>query len=128
MNLCIFMLTIDCTDVESVKNELLVYVADKVEAIPTLKNHQFTLSTLDDDVIDVELVISAIKEYFDFINEGSNFAVISNKAFINIKSVNGKVLQRNSQSQQSQMFSCTHCGFITQYQVELNVHMRIHYL
>lgn len=128
MNLCIFMLTIDCTDVESVKNELLVYVADKVEAIPTLKNHQFTLSTLDDDVIDVELVISAIKEYFDFINEGSNFAVISNKDFINIKSVNGKVLQRNSQSQQSQMFSCTHCGFITQYQVELNVHMRIHYL
>ncbi|HJM79118.1 MAG TPA: C2H2-type zinc finger protein [Nitrosopumilus sp.] len=122
------MLTIDCTDVESVKNELLVYVADKVEAIPTLKNHQFTLSTLDDDVIDVELVISAIKEYFDFINEGSNFAVISNKDFINIKSVNGKVLQRNSQSQQSQMFSCTHCGFITQYQVELNVHMRIHYL
>jgi len=31
------MLTIDCKDVSSVQNELLVYVADKVEAIPTLK-------------------------------------------------------------------------------------------
>ena len=122
------MLTVDCADVTSIQNELVVYVADKVEAIPTLKNHQFTLSTLDDEIIDVELVISAIKEYFDFINEGSNFAVISNKEIIHIKSVTGHVLQRESEPQQSQLFSCTHCGFVTQYQVELNVHMRMHYL
>ncbi|MBA4438835.1 MAG: C2H2-type zinc finger protein [Marine Group I thaumarchaeote] len=122
------MLTVDCADVTSIQNELVVYVADKVEAIPTLKNHQFTLSTLDDEIIDVELVISAIKEYFDFIEESSNFAVISNKEIIHIKSVNGKVLQRESKSTQSQLFSCTHCGFVTQYQVELNVHMRMHYL
>ena len=122
------MLTVDCADVTSIQNELVVYVADKVEAIPTLKNHQFTLSTLDDEIIDVELVISAIKEYFDFINEGSNFAVISNKEIIHIKSVTGEVLQRESEPQQSQLFSCTHCGFVTQYQVELTVHMRMHYL
>ena len=123
------MLTIDCKDVSSVQNELLVYVADKVEAIPTLKHHQFTLSNLDDDdILDVELVISAIKEYFDSINQGSNFAVISNNEFIHITSVNGKVLQNESKPQEGNMFSCTHCGFITQYQVELNVHMRIHYL
>ena len=129
MNYCTFMLTIECKDVSSVQNELLVYVADKVEAIPTLKHHQFTLSTLDDDdTLDVELVISAIKEYFDSIDEGSNFAVISNNEFINITSVNGKVLQSESKTQEGNMFSCTHCGFITQYQVELNVHMRIHYL
>ena len=129
MNLCNFMLTIDCKDVSSVQNDLLVYVADKVEAIPTLKHHQFTLSTLDDDdVLDIESVISAIKEYFDSINQGSNFAVISNNQFINITSVNGKVLQSESKTQEQNMFSCTHCGFITQYQVELNVHMRIHYL
>ena len=122
------MLTVDCADVTSIQNELVVYVADKVEAIPTLKNHQFTLSTLDDGFIDVELVISAIKEYFDFIEEGSNFAVISNNDLIYIKSVNGKVLQSQSKSKQSQLFSCTHCGFVTQYQVELTVHMRMHYL
>ncbi|RMW33403.1 MAG: C2H2-type zinc finger protein [Candidatus Nitrosomarinus sp.] len=122
------MLTVDCADVTSIQNELVVYVADKVEAIPTLKNHQFTLSTLDDGFIDVELVISAIKEYFDFIEEGSNFAVISNNDLIYIKSVTGKVLQSQSKSQQSQLFSCTHCGFVTQYQVELTVHMRMHYL
>ncbi|MDC0450724.1 C2H2-type zinc finger protein [Nitrosopumilus sp.] len=123
------MLTIDCKEVLSVQNELLVYVADKVEAIPTLKNRQFTLSTFDDDaILDVELVISAIKEYFDSIHEGSNFAVISNNDFINITSISGKVIERDPQKSPDNMFSCTHCGFITKYQVELNVHMRIHYM
>ena len=123
------MLTIDCKEVPSIQNELLVYVADKVEAIPTLKNRQFTLSTFDDDaILDVELVISAIKEYFDSIHEGSNFAVISNNNFINITSISGKVIERDPQKPLDNMFSCTHCGFITKYQVELNVHMRIHYM
>ncbi len=41
--------------------------ADKVVAIPTLKHHQFTLSTFDDDeIIDTNSVISAIKEYPEF--------------------------------------------------------------
>ena len=64
------MLTIDCKDILSIKNDLLVFVADKVEAIPTLKHHQFTLSTFDDDeIIDIASVISAIKEYLDSIAE-----------------------------------------------------------
>ncbi|MDH3311962.1 MAG: C2H2-type zinc finger protein [Nitrosopumilus sp.] len=122
------MLTIDCKDISSIKNELLVYVADKVEAIPTLKQHQFTLSTFDDnDTIDIDMVISAIKEYLDSIDEGKNFAVISNNGKINIRSISGRVIERDS-VEQSEMFSCTHCGFVTRYQVELNVHMRIHYL
>ncbi|MEX0861293.1 C2H2-type zinc finger protein [Nitrosopumilus sp.] len=123
------MLTIDCRDILSVRNELLVYVADKVEAIPTLKNQQFTLSTLDDrDNIDPNAVILAIKEYLISIGEGKNFAVISNNDLINITSISGKTIEKTTNSSQDGMFSCTHCGFITQYQTELNVHMRIHYL
>ena len=122
------MLTIDCKDVLSIKNELLVYVADKVAAIPTLKHHQFTLSTFDDDeIVDITSVISAIKEYLDSINEGNNFAVISNNEIISITSISGKIIERDA-APQSDMFSCTHCGFVTRYEVELNVHMRIHYI
>ena len=122
------MLTIDCKDVLSIQNELLVYVSDQVAAIPTLKNHQFTLSTLDDDeIIDINIVITSIKEFLDSIGEGRNFAVISNSDLISIKSVSGKTIERETVSR-PEMFSCTHCGFVTQYQVELNIHMRIHYL
>ena len=123
------MLTIDCKDVDSIKNDLLVYVADQVAAIPTLKHHQFTLSSFDDnEIIDTSAVISAIKEYLDSIDEGRNFAVISNNDIINITSISGKVIETTSEESKHEMFSCTHCGFVTQYQVELNVHMRIHYL
>jgi len=123
------MLTIDCKDVLSIKNELLVYVSDQVAAIPTLKNNQFTLSAFDDDeIIDANTVITAIKEFLDSIGENHNFAVISNNDVIQITSISGKVIERESQTPQNEMFSCSHCGFVTQYQVELTTHMRIHYL
>ncbi len=123
------MLTIDCKDVVSVKNDLLVYVADQVAAIPTLKNHQFTLSSFDDDeIIDITAVISAIKEFLDSIDEGKNFAVISNNDVINITSISGKIIENTAPQSEHDLFSCTHCGYVTQYQVELNIHMRIHYI
>ena len=122
------MLTIDCKDVLSIKNELVVYVSDQAAAIPTLKHNQFTLSTFDDDeVIDTNMVITSIKEFLNSIGEGHNFAVISNNEIITIKSISGKIIERKD-APQSDMFSCTHCGFVTRYEVELNVHMRIHYL
>ena len=123
------MLTIDCRDTVSMMNELLVYVADQMTAIPTLKHNQFTLSALDDDdVIDANEAVSAIKEYLNSIDQGGNFAVISNDNMINIKSLSGKIFESDTAQYQNNMFSCTHCGFITQYEVELNTHMKIHYI
>ena len=123
------MLTIDCRDTVSMMNELLVYVADQMTAIPTLKHNQFTLSALDDDdVIDANEAVSAIKEYLNSIDQGGNFAVISNNNMINIKSLSGKIFESDTVESQNNMFSCTHCGFVTQYDVELNAHMRIHYI
>lgn len=121
------MLTIDCRDVESIKSELVVYVSDQVAAIPTLKIHGFMLSLLNDEKIDKIMVITAIKEFLESIGEGRNFAVISNNDVISIKSISGKVIQRNS-NLTSELFSCTHCGFITQYEIELQTHMKLHYL
>jgi hypothetical protein len=122
------MITVDCRDVESIKNELLVYVADQIGAIPALKIHEFMLSPIEDeDVIDASEVITAIKEFLDSIGEIRNFAVISKNEVILIKSIYGKTIERKS-SQTASMFSCTHCGFVTQYEVEYNNHVKIHYL
>ena len=47
------MITVDCREVESIKNELLVYVSDNIGAIPAIKLHEFMLSPIEDnDVID----------------------------------------------------------------------------
>ena len=123
------MITIDCRDVVPIKNELLVYVADQLAAIPTLKHDQFTLSALEDDgIIDVHEAVSAIKEYLNSIDQAGNFAVISNNSMIEIRSLAGKVFESDTAESQNSLFSCTHCGFVTPYEVELNTHMRIHYI
>lgn len=121
------MLTIDCRDVASIKSELVVYVSDQVAAIPTLKIHEFMLSSLNDEKIDKNVVITAIKEFLESIGEGRNFAVISSNDVILIKSISGKTIERDP-SPLSELFSCTHCGFVTNYEIELQNHMKIHYL
>jgi len=123
-----FMLTIDCRDVESIKGELLVYVSDQVAAIPTLKKNEFILSAIEDNgTIDTNEVISSIKEFLNSIGEGNNFAVISTNQVVSIRSISGRKIERET-IQQPEMFSCTHCGFITRFEVEHNAHMKLHYL
>jgi hypothetical protein len=122
------MITIDCRDVESIKNELVVYVSDQVAAIPTLKHHEFILSTIEDDeILDKTMVINSIKEFLDSIGEGHNFAVISTNDIVSIRSISGKKIERDPVPQ-PQMFSCTHCGFVTRFEVEHNAHVKLHYL
>ncbi len=121
------MITVDCKDIVSIKHELLVYVSDQVGAIPALKTNEFMLSPIDNEQISTVEVITAIKEYLDSIGEARNYAVISNENLILIKSVYGKALEREKKPIQ-EMFSCPHCGFVTQYEVDYNTHKKIHYL
>lgn len=122
------MITVDCREVESIKNEMLVYVSDQVAAIPAIKLHEFMLSPIEDgDIVDQTEVITSIKEFLDSIGEAKNFAVISRESVILIKSITGKTIERDAPPP-SQMFSCSHCGFVTQYEVEYNNHVKIHYL
>ena len=122
------MIIVDCKDVESILNELAIYVADQVAAIPALKTHQFVLSPIEDDeqINQVE-VITSIKEFLESIGEKQSFGVISNSNKIMIKSISGKKIEREPKPTQ-QMFSCSHCGHVTRYEVEHNNHVRIHYL
>ena len=122
------MIIVDCKDVEPILNELAIYVADQVAAIPALKTHQFVLSPIEDDEqINQSEVITSIKEYLESIGEKQSFGVISNSNKIMIKSILGKKIEREPKPAQ-QMFSCAHCGHVTRYEVEHNNHVRIHYL
>ena len=122
------MITVDCRDVESIKGELVVYVSDQVGAIPALKIHEFILSPIEEgETIDKNEVITVIKEFLDSIGEARNFAVISKEDNILIKSISGKIIEREPQPT-GRMFSCPHCGFVTQFEIEHNNHMKIHYL
>jgi len=121
------MITVDCHEVESIQNELLIYVADNVAAIPNIKYHEFVLSPIeDDDVIDSNDVVAAIKEFLESLGEQRNFAVISRGDVISIESISGKIIERDTKST-SGLFSCPHCGHVTPYETVHNTHIKIHY-
>ena len=53
------MITVDCHDVESIQNELVIYGADQVGAVPKLKYHEFILSPIEDgDTVDQNEVVT----------------------------------------------------------------------
>ena len=121
------MITVDCHDVESIQNELVVYVADQIGAVPNLKYHEFILSPIEDDgIIDQNEVVTSIREFLSSIGEQTNFAVISKGDTVSIESIRGKTIERDQKSS-SGLFSCPHCGHVTQYEVVHNTHMKIHY-
>ena len=107
------MITVDCHDVESIQNELVVYVADQVGAVPNLKYHEFILSPIEDDgTVDQNEVVTSIREFLSSIGEQTNFAVISRGDIISIESIRGKTIERD-QKPPSELFSCPHCGHVT---------------
>ena len=122
------MITVDCHEIESIQNELLIYVADNVAAIPNIKYHEFVLSPIEeDDVIDTNEVVTAIREFLESLGEQRNFAVISRGDVISIESVSGKVIERDAPASVPGLFSCPHCGYMTQYEVDYQNHKKIHY-
>jgi len=122
------MITVNCHEVEPILHELMIYVADQVAAVPFIKFHKFILTPImDDESVNGDDVISSIKEFLDSIGEKHNYAVILNGDTITIKSIHGKQIEREKQPK-SQLFSCAHCGHVTQYEVEHNNHVKIHYL
>ena len=123
-----YMITIDCKDVEPILNELAIYVSDQIAAIPAIQLHKFVLAPIvDDEPINHAEVVTSIKEFLESIGEQRNFAVITKGDIISIESISGKVIEREA-TPKADLFSCPHCGFITQYEVDYNTHMKIHYL
>lgn len=127
------MIAVDCSDALAIKDRLLVYVADKLEALPILKNEKFMLDSLDDSqTIDKMNVISAIEEFLESVNSKENFQIIPKGDHIKVEPLDGtdmkEKIDKVSDTDRNPFFECTHCGFMTQYEEELRMHRLIHYI
>lgn len=122
----ICVITIDCREIESYKHELAVFVADWIGAIPTMKLHEFVLSPIEDEHLDIEKIVKGIREFFASLGETANFAVLPKDEIVLIKSLSNRTFVREKQPES--LFACTHCGYVTQYEGLLQTHMKLHYL
>jgi hypothetical protein len=126
------MIRIDCKNALALKDKLLEYVADKLEVIPILKSEKFFLTTIDDSQIDKPKVLSAIKEFLKSVELDEFFQVIPKGDEIKIEPLEGKDMKEKlaklGQKRKDLFFECTHCGFMTLYEVEWRNHKLIHYI
>ena len=126
------MIRIDCKNALALKDKLLEYVADKLEVIPILKSEKFFLTTIDDSKIDKPEVLLAIKEFLKSVELDEFFQVIPKGDEIKIKPLEGKDMKEKlaklGQKRKDLFFECTHCGFMTLYEVEWRNHKLIHYI
>ena len=89
------MIIVNCKDVLPIQHELLVHVADSLEAVPAIKKNEFVLSPIDsDDDIDQVQVTKIIEEYLESIGEKDEFSVVAVSNKISINSINGKKIDK----------------------------------
>ncbi len=101
------MIVVNCKDILPIKHELLVHVADHVGAVPAIKQNEFVLSSFeDDDKIDSNQVTKIIQDYLESIGEASNFSVNMDSNKIEIKSINGKKINRITPSVKTMRTCC----------------------
>jgi len=127
------MITVDCSNALAIKDKLLVFVADKLEALPILKSYKFILTSIDDSqIIKKSDVFSAIEDFLKSVNLSSNFELIPIRDTIKIKPLAGKEMKKNleklAEKKKELFFECTHCGFMTQYEKEIQTHRLVHYI
>lgn len=120
------MITVDCREIEHLKHDLAVFVSDWVGAIPSMKLHEFMLSPIANEYLEMGRIVKAVKEFFASIGETANYGVLAKDNLILIKSLNEN-RQQTTKKPTDSMFSCTHCGYVTQYEVLLQTHMKMHY-
>jgi len=120
------VITIDCREAAHLKYEMAVFVSDWVGAIPSMKIHEFILSPLGNEMLEMDRTVKAIKEFFASIGETTNYGVLAKNNIIMIKALHEKPIQKAKQREY--MFACTHCGYVTPYEVLWQNHMKMHYL
>jgi hypothetical protein len=120
------MITIDCSDINELKTDLAAYLAEKLPAVPVIRRNDIVLDPLTDKT---KIIIDDVRTYVK-----TFFARESIDEFIVNVQANSIVIHTMSRRRgevarpDSGLLTCPHCGLVTPYKEEMDVHIRIHYI
>ncbi len=119
------MISIECRDINDLKPELAGYLSEKLPAVPVIRTNDIVLDPLTKDAeISVDDVHTYVKTFLA--RENINDCVVSvdgDKILVNTTSERRVQVKRPD----SGLLECPHCGMVTPYKEEMDVHIRIHY-
>ncbi len=120
------MITIECDDMPDLKVELAAYLAENIAAVTAIKSSSIVLDPLTEEVPDPNDVSMYVKAFLDKKDLSKDFIVkVAGEKIMIISISERKVKVKNTDSG---LLVCPHCGKVTPYEEEMNVHVRAHYL
>lgn len=121
------MISIECSDLKDLKLELAAYLSEKVPAVPAIKTKSIVLDPLEEDssftINEVSLYVRMFLARKELLHD---FAVTADDEKITVKSVSERKI--DVKKVDSGLLVCPHCGKVTPYEEEMNVHIKAHYL
>jgi len=121
------MISIECSDLKDLKLELAAYLSEKVLAVPAIKANSIVLDPLEEDssfaIDEVSLYVRMFLARKKLLHD---FAVTADDEKIVVKAVSERKI--DVKNVDSGLLVCPHCGLVTPYEEEMNVHIKAHYL
>ena len=121
------MISIECSDLKDLKLELAAYLSEKVPAVPAIKTNSIILDPLEEDssfaINEVSLYVRMFLARKKLLHD---FAVTVDDEKIVVKAVSERKI--DVKKVDLGLLVCPHCGKVTPYEEEMNVHIKAHYL
>jgi len=105
---------------EKYARALSIYLMESLHQIAVLKNNSIILDPLID--IKTDDVIKAIKEFIKNNNIEAILLYKNKKIHVNI--LKDSSIENNNE----ELLTCPHCGKVSIYEEEMNIHIKIHYI
>lgn len=120
------MITIECNDIQDLKVELAAYLAENIAAVPAIKADSIVLDPLAETVLDANDINIHVKAFLSKKGLSKDFIVKVAGEKVMIISISERKVK--VEKTDSGLLVCPHCGKVTPYEEEMNVHVRAHYL
>lgn len=120
------MITIECKDMQDLMPELAAYLAEKIAVVPAIKTDTIVLDQLTESVLDANDVSKYIMNFLAEKGLSKDFIVNVVGEKITVVSLSERKVR--VERTDSGLLVCPHCGKVTPYEEEMNVHVRAHYL
>jgi len=120
------MITIECDGIRDLMADLAAYISENVPAVSAIKTSSIVLDPLTENALDANEVSVHVKEFLNRKELSKDFLVKVSGEKITIVSVSGREVK--VEKKETGLLVCPHCGKVTPYEEEMNVHVRTHYL
>lgn len=119
------MISIECGVVNDLKTDLAAYLAERLPAVPLVHANDIVLDPYDGDMIMIEDVRIHVRTFLSDKDILGNCLVFIDGDKVQIKTIMPRKVE--VEEKDIGLIACPHCGLVTAFQEEMDLHMRTHF-